>query len=360
MKRLKGLVSKIKYKISTIKFSKWKLLLGVIIFILLTILLALLIISPEIQVSALDKPEVVTSPESITANSTAKFEIKNRNIFIELDGTHYTSSSHSIEITGIPEGKRGFNVRSVINLFFFKLISKENEYFETEFDYTGPDIKSTTNIKDEYFGHEPEVRFTLDEKPVEVFLTIEDKSEVIFSDKNENFENEAFKKCSVSEIENSSEREFICNLKFNEERGYIVGLEIKDHLGNASKIFDNSNLKFIIPLSLNCDFPSATNQDQIIANCTPNKDGAFVKSENETIPLTQGTAFTTLYGFQTEGVNTIKYTLIDTEGREFQNEVTVIKDTEKPLIDVAQIPRQVDYCPIGAGCLYNNTKIHRI
>lgn len=332
---------------------------GAVIFI--SGIAALLIISPQITLSSLSKPKIISEVPTRSGDTTFAISTNSKyGVAVKYKGNTYFSNGDDIRIPNIKEGKGEFKIYTMRNFYLFKLISDGSRTINVDFDHTPPEIDLETELTDEFYDNETKVTFTTSESWIEVFVSVDDKEETVYSDKEDYSDNETedsstetageetledqpqIKHCTVREIEDDS-RKFECYIPFEEEGKHKVSFLIKDDVGNELWLAENKTVSFIEPVSLNCpDLPSLTNEIYANFKCTPNKDGTLFL-EQEEIQLTKDNEIEFRMNLGEEGENVVKLNLEDKDGREFSQTFVITRDTTIPLLNVKDLPLEINW-----------------
>ena len=324
-------------------------------FLLLLTSIILLIISPAFSVNSLPAP-TVNLESNLTNQYSPKIAIsENQGIFIKHAQKRFYSVNNYVNVKNIEEGKQKFQVHSMREYYFFKLISKQSTNVEIEFDYAAPEIVEIENIKDEYYSTENTINFKSKELPIiitykldNVELTSEFPAilpEAKPSLETVNIEPKNTLPCSQNKPNPDSELySYSCILSLPEERQYQITLSVADKANNKHFLFDNKTIAYVAPVSLLCtEVPSATNQKELSKTCTVTKDGYLFQGE-EKISLKKDQQIEYMFLLENEGENIIVIKTGDEQGREFEQKVKIILDTVVPVFTKVSIPDTYTVC----------------
>lgn len=294
------------------------LILTPISIAIIGLVVALLVISPEIYVSQMQKPQIETTEQQLV--NTKNFKITSKNttgLFTKNGNKSFIANGSELTITDIAEGKQKFEIHQAINFFLFKVISTDSVVVEKEFDFTPLSFANASQFLKDYSTPKITVNFETDETPSKSIVSFDGTEKEVTCTKEKDT------------------KKYSCELAFEKEGTQHLDFYLTDNAGNKSFIVQNFEFTYTLPITLTCtNIPTLTNAKSIDAKCTSNKDGSYKIGDTTAVDITAGKEVTIPMNLPTEGDNKILVKLTAKDGKQFDQTFTIKRDTTAPAISI--------------------------
>lgn len=276
-------------------------------------------VAPKIFAQNIVKPTIKLYPET-TTNKDIIFEADTAFV-VELNNSLYYSSKNSPFTLnlGKQSGLNRYDIFGYLDLGVSKILSTNKETFTILGDYEAPKVK-TDLPKEFYTTKEVNLVFEIDEPE---FVLYSNQEEVYNPQKDDN-------KCQ--QVTDSTNK-ISCKQQFLESDQLVLNYSVADKLGNTNTIYENQNIKYVLPPELACNnLSSVTNKSNLIVSCNLNKSGLLKVSNGQEHKIEKAQKIDLDLAIN-EGQNNFDLEFVDEHNLNATAQISAIKDTQKPVLN---------------------------